>query len=98
MATLNIIEFNVLGTDSRNYATMPAVPPVAKDTLTYSSKTESAAFVGNLVRLLASADCYVQFGTTVDVTTDDLKLVANQPEYFAVTPGHKLDVWDGSTP
>lgn len=97
MATLNIIEFAILGRDGRNGETMPQVPPVQKDTLTYSTKTESAVFVGNLVRLVASADCYVQFGATVDCTTDDILLKAGIPEYFAVTPGHKLDAWDGTS-
>jgi hypothetical protein len=47
---------------------------------------------------VASANCYVQFGATVDATTDDILLVANVPQVFAVTPGHKLDAWDGTTP
>jgi hypothetical protein len=96
MATLNITEYLVGGPLNADQA-LP-VPPVAKDTLTYAAKTESATtFVGNRVRLVASANCYVQFGETVDATTDDILLVANVPQVFAVTPGHKLDAWDGTT-
>lgn len=95
MATLNITEYSVTG--PRDGAGTLPVPVVAKDTLTFTVKTESAAFVGNRVRLVASAACYVQFGSTVDVTTDDIYLVANVPEVFAVQPGHKLDVWDGTS-
>lgn len=94
MATINITEFYVAGRDDKS---APPVPPVAKDTLTYTVKTESAAFVGNLVRLVASADCYVQFGATVDVTTDDILLKSGVVAYFSVAPGHKLDVWDGTS-
>jgi len=98
MATLNIQVFASLGVDNKNNSTMPQCPPLQGEALTFTAVTPSnLTFTGNMVRLLASAGCFVKFGAAPTATLDDIELVADVPEWFAVIPGHTLSVWDGST-
>lgn len=44
----------------------------------------------NVVRLLATTDCHVAFGTAPTATTSSMPLTANIPEIVAVVPGSKV--------
>lgn len=42
------------------------------------------------VRIWASTDCFVAFGASPTATSSDMPITALQPEYFDITPGHKI--------
>lgn len=54
--------------------------------------TALAASTCFMVRLLATQDCYVAFGTNPTATTSSTRLIANQVEYFAAKAGDKIAV------
>lgn len=60
-----------------------------------ASSTQSTALSAStcfMVRLLATQDCYVAFGTNPTATTSSTRIIANQPEYFAAKAGDKVAV------
>ncbi|GAG78221.1 unnamed protein product, partial [marine sediment metagenome] len=64
--------------------------------------TQSDAFSSTtkLVRLCNATDaiCYFEVGADPTATADSTPLGANgATEYFGVTPGHKIAVYDGTT-
>lgn len=73
---------------------LPPVPPAVGQVLTYSATAASAAFTANTayVRLVSDADCHLEFGAgSISATVNSVvKLTAGLPEYFGVTPGHKV--------
>lgn len=95
MAKLYITEFHTLGATPEG-ATFPLVPPAADQTPVAIGvgSTQSAAFnvSTRFVRLHADAICSVAFGSNPTATADNARLAANQTEYFAVSPGHKVAV------
>jgi hypothetical protein len=57
-----------------------------------SASTMSDVLGTGVVRLLATADCHVAFGTAPDADSTCLFLPANMPEYFACGTGDKVAV------
>lgn len=100
MATLLISEFTneQLGVPGP----IAQAPPFVEQTpLTYTTTAASAAFSDDtvFVRLEAlGAEAYLEFGTAPTATTaNTLHLAAAAVEYFAVTAGHKVAAYDGSS-
>ena len=58
------------------------------------ASAQSAAFGANtrLVRVHAGAICSIAFGANPTATTNNMRLSADQTEYFAVVPGLKVAV------
>jgi hypothetical protein len=95
MAKLYIAEFiNPLKPAASQMLQLPAVPPAAGQILTYSATAASSAFAASThyVRLVSDADCHLEFGAgAISATVNSVvKLTAGLPEYFCVTPGHKV--------
>jgi len=70
-------------------------PRIAAQKKDYSSTSvQSSAFGASthLVRLVATTNCYVAFGTDPTADTSSLLLIANVPEFFGVKPGEKVAV------
>ncbi len=57
-----------------------------------ASHEESGAINAELVRLVATAACHVEFGTDPVATTGSLYLPANSVERFRLAPGDKVSV------
>lgn len=73
--------------------TAPAVTPANTISVTIgASHAESAAVAGDVVRLVATAACYVAFGDDPEATSDSMYMPANVPEQFQFTPGEKVSV------
>lgn len=67
-----------------------------KITTSGTSQQTSAITSGDkpfvIVRLLTTADCYVERGTNPTATSSSMRLVANSPEYFKLNNNDKLAV------
>jgi hypothetical protein len=60
-----------------------------------SQSAQSAAIQSKMVRLVATSDCHIAFGTTNPVAAADgtsIFLPAGIPEYFVLNPGDKIAV------
>lgn len=68
------------------------LPPIAEQVVTFTTTTQSAAanHSTRFVRVIADADCHIAAGANPTATTSTMKLIAGAPEYFGVTPGHKI--------
>lgn len=88
MANLYITEYSNLGLNGN--APIPQEPAVTGQNVSFTTSTASAAFNERtrFVRLVASADCYVKFGTGPTATTSDQFLSAEM-EYFRGVPEGK---------
>ncbi len=99
MATLLIAEFR--SDQIGSPGPIAKVPPLAEQTITYTTSTASAAFnVGTaFVRIQTLADAaYLEFGAAPTATTaNTIHLAADAVEYFAVTAGQKVAAYDGAS-
>lgn len=65
-----------------------ALSPGTTQTQTY---TGTAGVIGNaisateVVRIVATTDCFIVFGSSPTATTSHMFVLANQPEYFRVS-------------
>lgn len=89
MALLYVTEFVSQGMDLNARAMPIAQLPVSRDQTPVSvsgSSQTSSSFLNNtgLVRLHTDAICSVAFGTSPTATTTNMRMAANQTEYFAV--------------
>jgi hypothetical protein len=97
MAKLYVTEFQKMG-HAENSADIGGVPQVARlpalttQVVTYTTSTASAAFGADtrFIRVHTDAACHILVADTPTATTSHLKMVADQTEYFAVTPGQKI--------
>lgn len=88
MATLNVTEFQdgaVLGSKVQ----AAGVGSKISQNVTFTTTTQSSAFAETttLVRVIADAACYVDFGTNPTAAAGDIYLPANTAEYFGVPKG-----------
>ncbi len=96
MAKLYVTEF--VGADEKTNVLVP-VPKTAGLTqqtpVTISgTSAQSAAFAAgtSLIRVHTDAICSIAFGDNPTATTNNLRMSADQTEYFAVVPGSKIAV------
>ena len=72
---------------------LPAIKPATTVKQAIGAASAATAVLGaRLVRLLATADCHVVFGSDPTATTDDMLLKADQPEYFVCDETDKIAV------
>lgn len=69
----------------------PILPPIASQTVTFTTTTQSAALNDRttLVRVHVDAIASVECGTNPTATTSSMRMAANQTEYFAVAQGDR---------
>jgi len=69
-----------------------AEPGTEQTPVTYTTTTQSSAFGAKtkFVRIHTDSICSILFGADPTATTSSKRLSADQTEYFAVTPGHKV--------
>jgi len=101
MARAIITEYDKLG-KARNGTLIQAgqEPAIVDQLVTFSSATLSAKFQDRttFIRIIADADANLLFGDSgVSANADNKRIVANVPEFFAVTGGDYVSVYDGTT-
>lgn len=94
MPTLWITEFASGGPDSRGTELQAGkLPTLGTQAVTISGTSAQSAALNaktRFVRVVADTVCYVTAGDNPTATTSNMRLPADAPEYFAVTPGQKL--------
>jgi len=107
MATLNIRYFRKMAEDQNGYP-MPIAEIGAGDkgeVVTYTTSTASGVVPreARFARFVADADAFIATGTAPTATTSDMRLEADQVEYFglnsdAVRKGTlKIAAYDGTS-
>lgn len=97
MANLWITEYDNAATGSYTVSLPIAEEPaLANQKVVFTTATQSAGFQSatSFVRLVADADCHVQFGANPTATADMQKLIAGVEYWRAVTAGDKVSVYD----
>lgn len=91
MASLYIAEGSDLQDDTTG-AMVPVMrqPPVATQKVTFTTTTQSAAFKGTILRVLADADCHLAFGSNPTATTSFPKYMAGVEYFMGVNVGDKV--------
>lgn len=91
--TAYITEFAELGSDQRQRLPIGQMPPVAQQTVSTSgTSAPSSAFNAstNFIRVVVTTTCYAEVATSPTATSSKMRLIADQPEYFGVSPGSKI--------
>jgi len=85
-----------ISTVSGTHNGLPAIKPATASSKISigAASAPSAAIQSKMVRLVATSDCHVAFGTNPTAVADGtcLFLPAGIPEYFVVNPGDKVAV------
>ena len=102
MATLHITEFSAIpaAPDGETLWIANLSLVVAHQTVTFSTSVPSAAFKKrtSFVRLYSDAKAHFKVDADNPVATNQHTPIApNSPEYFGVSPDHKLAVYDGTS-
>lgn len=95
MAKLYITEYAAVGGGMDGQPSAIAYePPVASQTVTFTTTTQSSAFnaITRFVRIHTDAICSIEFGTNPTATTSTRRLAADATEYFAVPVGNSFKV------
>lgn len=97
MATVYISEYPSLAAEGSfgHGLSMGNEPSTAEQTVVIGgASAQSSAFntTTHFVRIHTDSICSVSFGSNPTATTTTKRLAANQTEYFAVRPGHKIAV------
>ncbi len=72
---------------------LPVIRPGATQKVTIgSTSTSSTAVSAQVVRLVATADCHIAFGSAATADATSLLLPANMPEYFACDANDRVAV------
>lgn len=95
MAVLYISEFAGLAAVRGAQASIGAQPSLVDQTVAIGAgSAQSKAFgpTTNMVLICADAVCSVLFGANPTATAVNMRIPANFPMYFAVSPGQKVAV------
>ena len=101
MATLYIAEFLGVAAVGTPVTLGPAdaqiggTPPQAEQTVSIGGASVPSAAFGSrtrMVRIHTDAICSIAWGQSPVATTVNMRLAANQTEFFGVTPGFKVAV------
>lgn len=89
MASLYVAEFVSVGGTSNFNVAGALVPPIVEQKLAISaSAAQGSLFNSNtrFIRVETDAICSIAFGTNPTATASNMRLAANQIEYFSVPP------------
>ena len=93
MATLQIAEFSVFGTDPNTGEALAKVPPIAEQVVAVPGNSAAFNAATRFVRVHngTAAGVSVAFGLGVtSATTSNMRLAANQTEYFMTNAGDQM--------
>ncbi len=87
MATLYVAEFSGINVVDGKLVDIVTQPPVAEQTVSYTTTTQSSAFnaATRVVRIHTDSICSIAFGANPTATTSKMRMVAGQTEYFGVS-------------
>ncbi len=96
MPTLYITEFEgrTQGEGGSVAAALP-LPPLAQQTVAIAGASAQSAALNaktRFVRVISDAVCSIEVGANPTATAAKMRLPANVPEVFGVTPGQKIAV------
>lgn len=99
MATLFITEYSEVPAIRGVPMPVAVEPAVANQAVSFTTSAASSAFnaATRYVRVIADADCHLEFGSAPTATATDQFLPANQEAWRIVTPGLKVAAYDGSS-
>jgi hypothetical protein len=101
MATLNVTEYAELANYPVGVFLMGVEPALARQSVTFTTSTESSALQAGtrFLRLVADADAYLEFAASPTATAASTRLKADTVEFIAVEPGQGLKVaaYDGTS-
>ena len=92
---LYIAEFADMQVYNGNLIPMAYAPPLAEQRITISgTSTQSSAFNAKTksIRVHTDAICSIALGANPTAAVTNMRMVAGQTEYFAVSPGDKIAV------
>lgn len=93
MATLYIAEFE---RPRNQWVNIGNAPPIAEQTITISGSSTAVTNAFNaktaMVRVETDSICSIAFGAAPTATTGNMRMNANDVEYFSVMPNHKIAV------
>ena len=97
MPNVYLAEFVTVGGSSNFNAAGAQIPPLAEQLVTISGSSVACTNAFNsrtlFVRVHADSVCSIAFGVTPTATVTNMRLAANQTEYFAIgQPGYKVAV------
>lgn len=98
MATLNVTEFSRTfhqdGSARLVYYEMPYEPAILTEIVTFTTATQGSIFNSktDFIRVVASADCYILFGSNPTATTSHEILKADVEYFRGIATGEKLSV------
>lgn len=93
MASIYVAEFSVFGVDPNTGEALAKVPPITEQKVTYPAASSPFNVATRFVRIHndATGGVSIAFGTGVaSATTSNMRLAANQTEYFMVNAGDQV--------
>lgn len=101
MAVAYMQEFSVMGRDANGNPVGPLMPPIASQTITYTTSTQSSALnaATTFVQLWGPAAFRVAFGSNPTAVAGSFYVGANMPVILAVPLGgnREFAFYDGSS-
>lgn len=100
MAYLYITEYSSPNPKDRDGDVMLALEPaIAEQKVEFTTSTQSAAFnaATSVIRIIADADCHLEFGANPTATANNQLLPANVIEWRQVVPGQEVAAYDGTS-
>lgn len=93
MATLYVAEFE---RPRNQWVNIANAPPIAEQTISISGSSTQCANAFNaktaMIRLKTDAICSIVIGTNPTATTTNMRMSAEDTEYFSVSPNMKIAV------
>lgn len=92
MAKAYVTELTALATRVSTATQIAQMPPVAEQTVTFTTTTQSSAFnvATRFIRVHTDAICSISIGSNPTATTSTMRMAADTVEYFGVTAGDKI--------
>lgn len=92
MAKAYVTELTALATRVSMPTPIAQMPPIAEQTVTFTTTTQSNAFgaTTRFIRVHTDAICSIAIGSNPTATTSTMRLPADTIEYFGVSAGDKI--------
>ena len=101
MSDLIITEYDKLG-KGRNGVLVQAgqEPAITNQTVSFTTATLSSQFNADtkFIRIISDANAHIVFGDNgISAAATNTRIIADMPEFFAVTGGDYLSIYDGTS-
>ena len=94
MANLYIAEFKSVGSRTGGVIPAPYGVPITEQKVSFTTSTQSNHLNGqtSVIRVNVDAECHLSIGTNPTATTSNMRLIADQTEYFTIPQGSNLKI------